>query len=320
MNLLAFRLTKGNSTGSIRPVRITFGNGLPSIPIRPTAVAASSDMGVMVFVLGAARAVPVNYLALELNEAMINWLNPGPTYDDAVTLAANEAGGQGFVTEFAGSTSAGLPSSVAEQIFPSVVRASFEDLARMDWAEREGSLLLTSGSLTGYDGYIDALMEAVPLPDGVMPAEFRVCPFCYIDSAATDIVGFDPVGFVASLRRHVVEPLAETRALFDRHSYMTRLYTTMSADEMTMDPIFDFNPDLPPVSNLHTAERVIECSPSVSFNDAPWRVTLADDTVVRGLGASWPFAAGSMPANARTLRLGTRGTGEVFEDNRASIV
>ena len=72
------------------------------IPIRPTAVAANDDMGVMVWVLGESRAVPVNYKALELNQALINWLNGARNYNQVVIAAANEAGGQGFVRERAG--------------------------------------------------------------------------------------------------------------------------------------------------------------------------------------------------------------------------
>jgi hypothetical protein len=72
MNLLAFRLTKGNSTGTIRPIWITYESDQPMIPIRPTAVAANDDMGVMAWVLGESRAVPVNYKSLELNLVLIN--------------------------------------------------------------------------------------------------------------------------------------------------------------------------------------------------------------------------------------------------------
>ena len=46
--------------------------------------------------------MPANYKALELNEALINWFNPMSTYNDVVSAAADEAGGQGFVTELAG--------------------------------------------------------------------------------------------------------------------------------------------------------------------------------------------------------------------------
>ena len=92
MNLIAFRLTKGNDNGTIRPIRITYESDQPMIQIRPTAVAANDDMGVMVWVLGESRAVPVNYKALELNQALIDWLTGGSNYNQVVMAAANEAG------------------------------------------------------------------------------------------------------------------------------------------------------------------------------------------------------------------------------------
>src|SRR5258708_14580062 len=62
-------------------------------------------MGVLTWVLGNSRAVPQNYLSLELNEARINWFNAASNYNSVVIDAANDAGGQGFVTELAGPTS-----------------------------------------------------------------------------------------------------------------------------------------------------------------------------------------------------------------------
>ena len=50
--------------------------------------------------------MPDNYKALELNEALINWFNPMSNYNEVVSAAADEAGGQGFVTEFAGGSDA----------------------------------------------------------------------------------------------------------------------------------------------------------------------------------------------------------------------
>src|SRR5690606_11744381 len=72
LSLIAFKLTKGNDAGAIRPVKLTYESDTPSIPIRPTAVAAKDDMGVRVFLLDEARSVTNNYLSVELNEARIN--------------------------------------------------------------------------------------------------------------------------------------------------------------------------------------------------------------------------------------------------------
>lgn len=317
MNLLAFRLTKGNDAGSIRPVVISFGTGLASIPIRPTAVAAVEDMGVMVWVLGAHRAIPLNYMSLELNEALINWLSPGTNYGDVVTEAANQAGGQGFVTEMAGAA-----SPLAEAIFFDFERQGWQLLSTTDWTNREGELLNQAISALGsLDGMRDALAATLPLPEGATLDQVLACVRCYYDWSQTDVDGFDPAMFVASVRTNVIEPMEETRQLFLDHAYVTRLYTTMSAEEMTRDPSFDFNADLGDVSNLHMAERVIECSPSIDQFDAPWRVELPDGQTVRGEGNTWPFSVGSgiMPANARIRRIGTTGEGEVITDNSGVI-
>ena len=55
-------------------------------------------------------------------------------------------------------------------------------------------------------------------------------------------------------------------SLFDRDGVtLTRFFTTQDADEMTRDPIFSFNPDLPMVSNDRTAELEVwsdaDCEP-----------------------------------------------------------
>jgi hypothetical protein len=294
MNLIAFRLTKGNDTGTIRPIRITYESDQPMIPIRPTAVAANDDMGVMVWVLGESRAVPVNYKALELNQALINWLNGGRNYNQVVVAAANEAGGQGFVSERAG------PSSD----YDNVIMLEFEkddwEALRMSASSLTPSELLDESSwrFGGWDGYL-ALVERFPR------------------------TGFDTQAFVDALGEEVVEPMIATQELLSSRPYVTRLYTTLSAPEMDLDPLFDFNPDLPTVSNVHTARRVIECHRSVYRWQAPSRFHLEDGRVVRlNAGDPWPFLVGdeeALPANAQVLALTTSGPGTVVQDNSAAI-
>lgn len=316
MNLLAFRLTKGNDAGSIRPVRLGFGAGLPSIPLRPTAVAATDDMGVMVWVLGESRAIPANYHALELNEALINWINPNANYNAVVTRAANEAGGQGFVTE-----QAGAAGPFADAIFARSESQTWDDIRTADWSAQHGALLQQVLGVFGqHDGMRDVIARHVPVPPGVTRDELLDCPVCFLDLARTRIDGFDPAAFLEAVATEVIEPLEETRALFDAAPYVTRLYTTMSPDEMTVDPIFDFNSELGDVSNQHNADRVIECSPSVFRSEAPFRVVLEDGTVIRGNGRTWPFEVdGPLPANRVIRRIGPEGEGRVVTDNTEMI-
>jgi len=295
MNLIAFRLTKGNDTGTIRPIWITYESDQPMIPIRPTAVAANDDMGVMVWVLGESRAVPVNYKALELNQALINWLTGASNYNQVVVAAANEAGGQGFVSERAG------PSAD----YDNVIILDFE---KEDWeALRTSAAVLSPAELLsesgfrfdGWDGY-EALVER----------------FEAVES-------FDTQAFIDALGEEVVEPMVATQELLLSRPYVTRLYTTLSAPEMDLDPLFDFNPDLPMVSNIHSARRVIECHRSVYQWEAPSRFHLEDGRVVRlNAGDPWPFAPeqeDALPANALVLALTTSGPGTVVQDNSEAI-
>ena len=313
MNLIAFRLTKGNDAGTIRPIRMTYESDQPMIPIRPTAVAANDDMGVMVWVLGESRAIPVNYKALRLNQALINWLNGGRNYNQVVVAAADQAGGQGFVAERAG------PSEDYEDII-------ILDFERDDWeALRMSAAALTppevigesSRRFAGWDGY-RALVERF-LPEGTNVDEYLACPPCYPEA----MEGLDKQAFIDGLGEEVVEPMIATQELIASRPYVTRLYTTLSAPEMDLDPLFDFNPDLPNVSNVHAARRVIECHRSIYQSEAPSRFELEDGRVVRlNAGDPWPFLLGEQdtpPANAQVLALTTSGPGTVVQDNSDAI-
>jgi MYXO-CTERM domain-containing protein len=91
---------------------------------------------------------------------------------------------------------------------------------------------------------------------------------------------------------------------------------------MTLDPSFDFNPDLDDVSNVHTADRIIECHRSVTQNEAPWRAELPSGLVVRGEGGSWPFVPGpdvEMPATISVQTVETSGPGTIVRDNIEDI-
>ena len=307
--LLALKLTKGADVGSIRPVVLTYEAARPMIPIKLTAVAANDDMGVMAWVLGKGRAIPRNYLSLELNEARINWFSPGSNYQAVVSEAADEAGGHGFVTEYADTTTA---------------------LGKVVWSDDDEALWLTLRSRVypsfdelfdeaynfyqGLSGFWDAAQKTITPPPGVPFEDFRRCPSCYVG------IQLSPSAFFDALEKDMIEPNRVVQRLFDNHPYVTRLYSTLSAAEMTEDPLFGFNPSLPAVSNQHTAERVIECRPSVFQFEAPWRVTLPQGDTVRGTGNTWPTAAANdQPPTVRILQLAESGPGQVLNDNSPEI-
>jgi Uncharacterized protein conserved in bacteria (DUF2330) len=312
MHLLALRLQKGASAGSIRPIVLTYDATRPMIPIKLTAVAASDNMGVMAWVLGDGRAVPKNYNALELNEARINWFNPGVNYNSVVTAAADEAGGQGFVTEYddAGTSLSGVVWSDDEE-------AVWQDTKKgLASANPQQFLLGAMYDLSQWDGFWEVFAKHVTLPPKVSLQQAQNCPYCYEGDYLAD------ADFASALEKDVIEPARSVQKLLDGHAHVTRLYSTLSAPEMTVDPLFTFNPTLPTVSNIHTAERIIECEKGYYEYEAPWRIELPQGGVVRGgptLLGSWPKAFDSQPANRRILRAGETGSGKVLEDNSSTI-
>jgi MYXO-CTERM domain-containing protein len=310
MNLIAFRLTKGNNNGTIRPIRITYASDQPMIPIRPTAVAANDDMGVLVWVLGESRAVPVNYRSLELNEALIDWINFGSNYNQVVVAAANEAGGQGFVTERAVASDA-----IDNVVVTDFEREQWEQLQVNEPALSSEELLRATVRFSGWDGYLEVLEDFLPQDDLDL---FIQCPQC--DNTLTP---FDKEAFINALASDVIAPMLETDELLASRPYVTRLYTTLSAPEMDLDPLFDFNADLDDVSKVHNAMRVFECNPTIFLSEAPSRIELEDGRVVRvPPGGSWPFTAGdedAPPANAIVAQLSTSGPGTVVTDNNDAI-
>ena len=323
MYLLALKLVKGADAGSIRPIVLTYDATRPMIPIKLTAVAANDDMGVLTWLLADAQAVPKNYYALELNEARINWFNPNSNYNDVVIAAANEASGQGFVTEYA------QPGeSLANRIWFDFELQGWESFkARAEGLEPAQVVIDAMFQYSQWDGFWDVFREHVTLPANVTIAEIQDCyefsggggggnGGCYEGDMEVS------PDFLTALESDVIEPAQVIQKLLDAHPFVTRLYSTLSAAEMTVDPLFTYNPDLEPVSNVHVAERIIECASGYYDYEAPWRIELPQGGVVRGgpddLG-SWPSAFDDQPANRRILRQGENGSGKVYEDNSAII-
>jgi RNAse (barnase) inhibitor barstar len=311
MYLLALRLTKGSNSGSIRPIVLTYDASLPMIPIKLTAVAANDDMGVMTWVSSASRAVPFNYNALELNEARINWFNASSNYESVVNAAADEGGGQGFVTEFAGAS-----ASLQGVVWPDFEEQQWQSFRTTLYSSFDEIFTNSYYQYGQYDGFWDAVRTSVTLPEGVRFEDFQLCPTCYQE------IELAPSLYIQALEDSVIKPMRDVQELLDRQPYLTRFYSTLSAHEMTVDPVFAYNADLPDISNIHTAERIIECNSSVEQSAATWRIELPQGGVIRGRAqdvGTWPDAVAAQPANFRVLKLATAGAGEVLQDNGAAI-
>jgi hypothetical protein len=331
LHLLAFKLTPASNVGAIRPVILTYESKRPMIPLLPTSVAAHHDMRMKVWVVGPSQAVPVNYKSLVINEARIDWLtgekfgagtlpaggvgpfgpevNEPSNYDAIVTAAAKEAGGQGFVTELGGPASQYRPnvwSSLDDQELPMI--------SSREYADGIDAIFAANRHFGGWDGWKDAVEGATTLPAGVTIDEFSRNPDPYRGAAKVNTDSFFQL-----LHQKVIKPVADTAAMLTRAPYLTRFYTTMNPEEMTVDPAFDYNFDLAQVSNIHIAKQLIRCSPALNRRDAPWRIRLPQGGVIVGKGSAWPAGQDSMPANLEIVALSTAGPGTVVTDNSDDI-
>lgn len=313
LNLVAVKLTKGNNAGAIRPLWLKYDGDKPTIPIRPTAVAARPDMGILIWLVSEHRGVPINFLDLHLNEAYIDWLTGASNYDWVVSRAADEAGGQGFVTEYAGSTDRAEDLIWQRKPWEQLLqRVQNGDLGAAAFLQEAADLMRF------YNGFRDVVERQVKTTEGLDVQEFFRCPNCFDDDPRVQI---DLGALVEDLDASVAQPAFAAADLVSSRPYMTRLYTTMSPAEMTHDPIFDFNPDLPEVDNQHLAKQVVFCNPKVSYQEARWQITLESGAVVHGMGFRWPvFNADELPLNQLIRRQGTSGQGMVMTDNTAAIV
>ncbi len=158
MKFLALRLQPESKVSDIAPFKLTLPGTSPGIPLRLTSIAAEPEMGILTIILGSQRyqganwgnvEVPDDYLAYDWTTGRHNW----PV---AVARVVDEAGGQGWVTELAGSNA-----------------------------------------------------EWIGLLERTMPS--------------------DP---------EQAEAISDLLGLMRPHAYITRLYTRLSAEEMTSDPTF----------------------------------------------------------------------------------
>ncbi len=265
---VALKLQQDRGTGEIQPIVLRYAEQNPCIPIKLTSIATIPDMPVTAYILGDRRARPSNYRTTEpdLDDPGL-WLE-GASYFAAVSRAVDEAGGHAFVTDYAGPT-------------PALVLAlsSIEDL-RSEWDPRQFLMKLQERGFNGDAQLRGILMRHLPPPEGVSPDVFYNCLARGSDSCSDRYVayigahGFNASTLVDDLDTVIVVPRARSQALVERHAQITRLTTTLSAEEMTLDPIFDLDADVPEASNIHPATYLIECSPDHFRFHAPQTLIL----------------------------------------------
>ena len=277
---VALKLLNGVGTRSIQPIVMTFKGTEPCVPLRLTAIAANPDMPVLVWVLSDKRVVPRGFFELKIDEARIDWWNNGSNYVGPfglVGLAANEAGGDAFVAEYAGSSSIARASIyVNGQINLTTLRMAMTPPAYVQSLIAMG---LGNDSLT-----LPLLAKYIPMPDavkamGVTDSTFYGnLSFYWMQYAFPP---YDLAGLTDAISSSIVTPRIDAQMMIDSHPYLTRLNTFLSPEEMDQDAFFFESQDLPDLSNVHTAVIRTLCGDMEYMScNAPMRLELADGRMI----------------------------------------
>lgn len=278
MLFVALKLQQRKGAGDITPVVLRFTEQAPCVPLVLTQIAARNDMPVQLWVAAKARAVPNNWFEVQPNLQHIPWLDSwgGPYWgwDQLVTDAINEAAGRAFVTEYAGSTDILASTLFNPSEFDTEALAAAP--TAVDFVEE-----IQSQFQFGSPTLLNLLREAIPMPDsaledGIDENQFYSWPWDYSEYYAE--IEYDGQTAAQVVIDRVVEPLEKAQALVDGYSTLTKLYTTVSPDEMTRDPLFRFNPTLPEVPLERVAEGEMLCDGDTWTGVT---ITLADGTVFR---------------------------------------
>jgi MYXO-CTERM domain-containing protein len=322
---VAVKLLSGQETGAIQPIVLRFAGEVPCVPLKLTAIAALADLQVNLWVLGTSRAVPSNYFEITLNQAKIDWLNGGSNYTDMVKAAANDAGGNAFIAEYAG-TARVLDGT----LWPNAAI----DLTALGAATTPPAFLqlVVAQGLLQYGPMLPLLRTHIPEPQtlkdmGITESQFYNGNASYWAQYQSSFAPFDAsvvTMLTADIKAKIVDPLQAGQLLLDGHSYLTRLATYISPEEMNQDPEFVFNPDLPELPNVHTATAHVVCgNQAFTYCEAPIRLDLPEggSSVWFSRNNCTPDRTGldQMPSLSVAYLRAEAGEGTLAIDNRPAI-
>jgi len=309
--LVAFRLIPNADVADIHPVVLRYEGDEPCVPIKLTAIAAAPDMGIRAFFLGESRYAPTNYSHVVVNPLRLDWNGSDFAYVNAITMAVDEApGGRGFVTEYAGATDIVGADGLYSDAWTAAPFAAAGPTEVVDLLNAQGLAECTPDFCTvPHQLVVAMLLDFLPAPEGVSPNAFYGCLSCYADM--TDFAEWDGPAFAAQLDERVIDPARHSRDLLAAWPYLTRMYTTISAHEMTVDPTFHPSAELVDVPMSAIADEQCVC-------DTDSVITLPDGRMVYNESAMWPnFDA--MPYAERLEQIPPAGAPMVDLDNGALI-
>jgi hypothetical protein len=259
---------------------LTFKGTEPCVPLRLTAIAANPDMPVLVWVLADKRVAPRGFFEMTIDEARIDWWNNGSNYfgpKGLVGQAADEAGGNAFIAEYAG------PSTIASGAVysPGIIKL---DSLKASMIPPTYVQALVSMGLANDPLMLGLLDKFIPMPDavkamGITDAQFYGNLSFYWNQF--QFPPYDLAGLTDAIDTSIVKPRMDGQAMIDAHPYLTRLNTYLSPPEMNQDAFFFESTNLPDVPLVHTATIDAVCGDMQFMQcNAPTRLELADGRTI----------------------------------------
>jgi hypothetical protein len=315
---VAIELAAGAGAEEIHPIVLTQPVSEPCVPIKLTRIASRDDLELRTLFLADGRVVPDNYAHVIPNGLELNWLGLGLNYTEWVGLAVDEAGaGQGFVTEYAGAIPTIDPIQFRDpgwnaEVFRGVdwqtaAVGYYQQFYRCYGGEDLQPLC------SAWHPLADSLQQRyLPVPEGVAPDAFFECPQCF-ETAFDDTV-WDSEAFADGIQLRIIEPAERSVELVQSWPWLTRMFTTLSPHEMTMDPTFAVNIDAPAATDLSRIGTVD------NYCDGTSEFELPDGRRIALPGTGWPDIGGdAMPAAEIIERYGPAGAPVVEVDRRQFI-
>jgi Uncharacterized protein conserved in bacteria (DUF2330) len=290
----AFRLVNDADVAEIHPVVLRFPVEEACVPLRLTRIAAVEDMRVRSFFLAEARVVPETYRHVLVNPLKLAWPSLASNYTEVITLAvdAEAADGRAFVTEYAGSSDVVSQEGIWSAAWDAEPYRTAVPLDAFTLLRDQGLLVCEEGfeglaCAYGHPLLRNLMLQFLPVPPGLDEVEFYACPECFEDQI--DVVAWDGNAFADLFDERIILPGLHAVTLLDAYPTLSRMFTTISPGEMTADPFFHQNPDLPEVNLTNEiATRQFGCGP-----DEVW--ILPDGREVYVPNGVWPAFTDEMP-------------------------
>ena len=215
MVFVAAKLVPGAGTRAIKPMRLRYRAAYPTVPLVLTAVAAEPNLTVSAFVYGDTPFRPLGHPVVTIDPGRIaNDRSGRLNYPMVLARTIDEAGGDGFAIEYAGTYDLVSGSGAYRHAFDGVpyIETQFEYRGvsvRPDFS--------SAGPCCGN--------------------AYDVCNIGHDGQCECPRDAFDQADCAA--QGDLLDGVALLDALAAHHANLTRITTRISAEEMTFDPAFE---------------------------------------------------------------------------------